>query len=188
MTLVASPGHLGGLVVEETGTESTGNRVLETEPLKGVRFLTLTSELLGSPFGLQVVHGVVPGLARVCIDIPAVLGLVLSPIWDTETLEDSSWATIERNISDTLKKSVWVEVLSVHVMHHIRFFVELVAIDVLDTKSYIIIKIKISTRTRKKHDRKRTLGCYCLDRFYLMVLVGLGRIVSIFDEDQTFRA
>jgi hypothetical protein len=97
------------------------------------------------------VHCVVPGLARVSIDIPAVLVLILSPVRNSETLEDSTRASVEGDISDTLEKSLGVEVLSVHVMHDVRFFVELVAIDVLHTKAYIIIKIKISTRY-EKHD------------------------------------
>jgi len=46
-----------------------------------------------------------------------------------------------------------VEVLGVHVMHHIRLLVELVTIHILDTESYIIIKIKISTLL-EKHDLK----------------------------------
>lgn len=46
-----------------------------------------------------------------------------------------------------------MEVLGVHVMHHIRLLVELVTIHILDTESYIIIKIKISTLL-EKHDLK----------------------------------
>ena len=46
-----------------------------------------------------------------------------------------------------------MEVLGVHVMHDIWLLVELVAIHILDAKSYIIIKIKIST-IGEKHDGK----------------------------------
>ena len=144
VTSVASPAHLGHLVVEEAILEAT-LPVLETEPLEGVGLIALTTELLGCPLGLEVVHGVLPGLARIGIDIPTVLVLVLGPIGDLETLEDGPGASVEGDVTDALKKSVWVEVLGVHVMHHVRLLVELVAIHILDANSYIIIKIKIST-------------------------------------------
>jgi len=94
VTLVASPAHLGHFVVEETGTEST-LEVLKSEPLKRVGLLALTRELLGSPLSLEIVHGVLPGLAGVSIDIPTVLVLVLGPIGDLESLEDSPGASVE---------------------------------------------------------------------------------------------
>ena len=144
VTLVSLPRHLGHFVVEETGTVSS-EPVLESEPLEGVRLLTLTMELLGGPFGFKIVHGVLPRLSGVGINVPTVLVLVLSPIGDFETLEDGSGTTVEGNVTDALKKSVWVEVLSVDVMHHIRLLVELVTVYILDTETYIIIKIKIST-------------------------------------------
>ena len=103
-------------------------------------------ELLGGPLSLKIVHGVVPGGSGVGINIPAVLVLVLSPIGDFETLEDGSGATVEGDVTDALKKSLRMEILSVDVMHHIRLLVELIAVNILDTESYIIIKIKISTR------------------------------------------
>jgi len=134
VTSLSLPLELRGLVIEKTGAHTT-IEVLEAQPLERVRLLTLTSELLRSPLGLEVSHSVVPGLTRVSIDIPAVLVLVLSPVGNFETLEDSPGATVERYISNTLKKSVGVEVLSVDMMHNIRLLVELIAIDVLDAKS-----------------------------------------------------
>jgi len=94
VTLVASPAHLGHFVVEETGTEST-LEVLKSEPLKRVGLLALTRELLGGPLSLEIVHGVLPSLAGVSIDIPTVLVLVLGPIGDLESLEDSPGASVE---------------------------------------------------------------------------------------------
>ena len=38
-----------------------------------------------------------------------------------------------------------MEILSINVMHDIGLLVELVAVNILDTQAYIIIKIKIST-------------------------------------------
>ena len=150
VTSLAPPAHLGHFVVEETSTEST-SPVLEAEPLEWVRLLALSSELLGGPLGLQVEHGVVPSLAGVGINVPAVLVLVLSPVGNAESLEDGSGASVEADVSDTLEEGVWVEILGVHVMHHVRLLVELVAIHILNAKSYIIIKIKIST-IGEKHD------------------------------------
>jgi len=134
MALVALPVHLGHFVVEHAGTIAS-EPVLSSEPLKRVGLLTFTVERYRGPFSLKIVHGVVPGLTRVSIDIPAVLVLVLSPVGNFETLEDSPGATVERYISNTLKKSFGVEVLSVDMMHNIRLLVELIAIDVLDAKS-----------------------------------------------------
>lgn len=144
MTLLTSPAHLGHLVVEETILEAT-SPILKAQPLKRVGLLTLTGELFGGPFGLNVMHGVVPGLARVGINVPAVLVLVLGPVGHAEALEDSPGASVERDVSDALEQSIRVEVLRVNVMHDIGLLVELVAVYIFDTKSYIIIKIKIST-------------------------------------------
>ena len=150
---LAPPAHLRNLIVEETILEAA-SPVLEAEPLERVWLLTLTSELFGSPFGLKIKHGVVPGLAGVCIDVPAVFVLILSPVRYAETLEDGPGTSVEGHVTDALKQSVWMEVLGVNVMHNVRLLVELVAVYILDTKSYIIIKIKISTIGHKKHDDK----------------------------------
>jgi len=134
VTLVDLPGHHGGLVVEEAGTEAA-HEVLEAEPLERVRILTLTTELLGGPLSLNIVHGVHPGLTRVSIHIPAVLVLVLSPVGDAETLEDGTGTAVEADVTDALKEGLGMEILSVDVMHDIRLLVELVAVHILDAKA-----------------------------------------------------
>ena len=154
VALLPSPAHLGHLVVEKSILQAT-SPVLEAEPLEGVGLLALATELLGCPLGLEVVHGVIPSLARVGIDVPAVHVLVLGPVRCAPALEDSPGASVEGNVTDALQKGIWVEVLGVQVVHHIRLLVELVAIHIFDTESYIIIKIKISTlaKTRRKEQR-----------------------------------
>lgn len=132
VALLAFPGKLGDFVEEEAGAVAT-EPVLEAEPLEGVGFLTFSGERLRGPLGLEVVHGVVPGLTRVGIDVPAVLLLVLSPVGNSETLEDGTGASVEGDVSDTLEKGLGVEVLSVNMVHDVRLLVELVAIDVLHT-------------------------------------------------------
>ena len=161
MAFLTSPAHLGHLVVEETILEAT-SPVLHAEPLKRVRLLTLSSKLLGSPLGLKIKHGVIPGLSRVGINVPAVLVLVLGPVGHAETLEDGSGASVEGDVSHTLKKGVWVEVLGVHVMHDIWLLVELVAVYILDTKSYIIIKNKNKHHWLQKHDDNKAAGLAAL--------------------------
>ena len=42
-----------------------------------------------------------------------------------------------------------MEVLGINVMHNVGLLVELVAIDILDTQSYIIIKIKLARLEKK---------------------------------------
>jgi hypothetical protein len=133
------PSRLGLLVVEKSGRESL-SELLVSEPLKGVRLLTrLTLELHGGPFGMEVVHGVVPGGSGVSIILPAVVLLSGSPVGDSETLEDSTGLSVESDITDTLEHGVGVEVLSVQVMHDIRFLVEFVAVYVLNAEAYIIL-------------------------------------------------
>lgn len=158
---LAPPAHLGDLIVEETILEST-SPVFHAEPLKWVRLLTFTSKLLGSPFGLKIKHGVIPGLARVGINIPAVLVLVLGPVGHAEALEDSPGASVEGDVPDAFKKGVWVEVLGVHVMHDIGLLVELVAVYILDAKSYIIIKNKNKHHWLQKHDDNKAAGLVAL--------------------------
>ena len=151
VTLLFLPGQLGDLVVEETVAVATPE-VLETQELERVGLLAVTSELDGSPLGLNVMESVLPGLARVGIDIPAVHLLALGPVGNAETLEDGTGLSVERHVSHTLEEGLGMEVLSVDVVKDVRLLVELVAIDVLDAQTYIIIKIKISTRLSRKHD------------------------------------
>ena len=148
MALVALPVHLGDFVVEHAGTIAS-EPVLSSEPLKRIGLLTFTVERYRGPFSLKIVHGVVPGLTRVGIDVPTVHVLVLSPVGDAETLEDGPRSTIEGDITDALKQGLWMEVLSIDVMHNVGLLVELVAIDILDTQSYIIIKIKLARLEKK---------------------------------------
>ena len=148
MALVALPVHLGHFVVEHAGTVAS-EPVLSSEPLKRVWLLTFTVERYRGPFSLKIVHGVVPGLTRVGIDVPTVHVLVLSPVGDAETLEDGPGSAIEGDITDTLKQGLGVEVLGIDVMHNVGLLVELVAIDILDAQSYIIIKIKLAQLEKK---------------------------------------
>ena len=152
VTLVASPVHLGDFVVEKTSAISTPD-VLNTEPGERVWLDTLTSKGLRSPLSLKIMQSILPSLTRVHIDIPAVHVLVLGPIWNSESLEDGTGTSVERHISDALKKGVWMEVLSVDVVHDIRFLVELVEVDVLNAQTYIIIKQIKYWRTRHKRQR-----------------------------------
>lgn len=149
VALLLLPGELGNFVVEET-VAIAAPEVLEADELEEVRLLTLTSELLGSPLSLEVVESVLPGLARVGIDIPSVHLLALGPVGDAEALEDSTGLSVHGDVSHTLEDGLRMEVLSVDVVHDVRLLVELVAIDILNAKAYIIIKIKISTRIQRK--------------------------------------
>lgn len=126
------PGGLGLFVVEKTGSETLAPLLL-TEMLEEIRFLAFSSELSRSPFGMEIVHGVVPSLARVSIEVPAVLLFSGSPVRDSESLEQGTGLTVESNITDTLEESGGMEVLSIKMMHNIWFLVELLVVDVLHT-------------------------------------------------------
>jgi len=132
---VSPPGaegiKLGHFVVEETGAETLSEMVL-SEPLEGVRLLTLTGVLNGSPLRLHVCHGVVPGVAGVGIDFPAVLFLGGCPVGYLEALEHGTGLSVETDVTDTLEEGLGMEVLSVDVMHDVGLLVEFIAINVLN--------------------------------------------------------
>ena len=126
---------MGDFVVEETLSETLSDMVL-SEPLEGIRFLTLTRELNGGPLRLHVLHGVVPGVAGVGIDFPSVLLLGGGPVGDLEALEDGTWLSVETDITNALEEGFGMEVLSVDVVHNVGFLVEFIAIDILNANTY----------------------------------------------------
>jgi len=136
VTAVAPPGRGGNFVVEETGGHALAP-LLKTEPLQNVRLLTLTSELHGGALGVHVVHGVLPSLTRVVVELPAVLFLGGGPVGDTETLEHGTGLTVETDITHALKQSGRVEILSINVHHDVRLLVELVVVDILNANANI---------------------------------------------------
>ena len=68
--------------------------------------------------------------------------LSCGPIWHFETLKESSRSSVESYISHSFKQGVGMEELSVDVRLDVWLFVELIAIEVLNSNSYII-NIKI---------------------------------------------
>ena len=87
---------------------------------------------------MQVVKGVFPSISGVSVELPAVSLLGSCPVWHSEALEDGTGSAIEGYISNSFKNSVWMEVLSVDVVLNVRLLVELIAIEVLNSYSYII--------------------------------------------------
>ena len=138
VTTVSEPVGLGDLVVEEAGGGSL-TPLLKSEPVEDVRLESLTGELHGGPLTVQIVHGVVPSLARVGIKLPTVSLLGGGPVWYLESLEHGSWSSVEGNFSNSLKKRVWVEILSEDVMLDVWLLVEFVTIEILDSNTYIIL-------------------------------------------------
>lgn len=61
------------------------------------------------------------------------------PVRDSEALEYGSGSTVEVNLTDTLEKGVRVEVLSEDVVLNVGLLVEFIAIEVLNTNTYIIL-------------------------------------------------
>lgn len=80
-------------------------------------------------------EGVIPGLARVGVRIPLFVVLSLGPVWNSESLEDSSGSSVEGHVTYTLIQGVWVEVLSIQMVHDEWLLVELILIGVLDSKA-----------------------------------------------------
>lgn len=139
VTAMSPPGFdsvkLGNFVIEETGAEAF-TVLLKTEPLEHVGLLTLTNEGGWGPLRLHVLHGVLPGLSRVGIKLPAVSLGGGSPVRNLEALEDSTGLSVETHVTNTLKEGVGVEVLSVKMVHDVRLLVEFVAIEILNTHAY----------------------------------------------------
>lgn len=142
MAVVSQPVWLSDLIVEKSGG-STFTPLLKSEPLDDVWLLSFTPELLWSPLRVEISHGVIPSLSGISIDLPTISLFRGSPVWYSETLEESSWSSVEGDISDSFEKGLWVEVLGINVMHDIWFLMELVHIEVLDSNSYIIINLKL---------------------------------------------
>ena len=72
------------------------------------------------------------------------------PIWNLKTLEESSWSSVEVNISNSFEEGIWVEILSINMELNVWLFVELIAIEVFNSNTYIIIKLKINWRLKGK--------------------------------------
>ncbi len=84
-------------------------------------------------------HGVLPSLTRVGVELPAVSLLGGGPVGDLETLEEGSGLSVEGHIADTLEEGLGVEVLSVDVVLDVGLLVEFIAIEVLNSNTYIIL-------------------------------------------------
>jgi hypothetical protein len=57
------------------------------------------------------------------------------PVWNSETLEESSWSSVELNISDSFQQGVWMEILSINMVVNVRLFMELLEIEVFNSYS-----------------------------------------------------
>lgn len=134
ITSLLSPRKLWDLIVEHASS-MTSNNGFESEPLERVSFITTLLVSHWSHLSLQVVKGVIPGLARVSVSVPLFVVLSLGPVWDSESLEDGSGSSVEGDVTHTLIKGVWVEVLSIEMVHDEWLLVELILIGVLDSKA-----------------------------------------------------
>jgi hypothetical protein len=138
MTAVSEPGWLGDLVVEEARAVTLAP-LLKSEPVEDDGLQSLTGELHGSPLRVHVVHGVLPSLSRVGIELPTVLLLGRGPVGYLEALEEGAGSSVEVDVTYTLEEGLRVEVLSVDVVLDVGLLVEFIAIEVLNSNTYIIL-------------------------------------------------
>lgn len=61
------------------------------------------------------------------------------PVGYLEALEESTGLSVETDVTDSLKEGVRVEVLSINVMLNVGLLVEFIAIEVLNSNTYIIL-------------------------------------------------
>ena len=138
MASVSDPSGLGHFIVEESRGE-TFTPLLKSEPLEEVRFQSLSCELHRGPLWSHVIHGFVPGISWVDIQVPSLVFLSCGPVRYFESFEESSWSSVEIDVSDSLQEGVWVEVLGVDVELDVGFFMEFIMIEVLNSNAYIIL-------------------------------------------------
>ena len=62
-----------------------------------------------------------------------------SPVGNLETLEESSGSSVELNLSNSFEEGLRVEVLSINMMLNVRLLVEFIAIEILNSNTYIIL-------------------------------------------------
>ncbi len=84
-------------------------------------------------------ESIFPRLSGISIEFPTVSFLGGGPIWYSETLEESSWSSVEVYISNTLQESVGMEVLTIDVIVNHWLLVEFVCIEVFNSNTYIIL-------------------------------------------------
>jgi hypothetical protein len=138
VALESVPPWLWDLIEEKSGRVAL-SVLLKSEPLEWVWLVSLTEEWSWGGLGVELVHGLIPSLSGVVIDLPSIHLLGGGPVWNFESLEDSSWSSVEGDVSYSLEEGGWVEVLTVDVVHVVRLLVELLHVEVLDPNSYIII-------------------------------------------------
>lgn len=97
---------------------------------------------MGCPFRSHVIESIFPCLSGVVVNFPTMSLLGGCPIWNFETLKESSWSTIKGNVTDSFKECIRMEVLSIYVMINVWLFVEFIVIEVFNSYSYIILKLK----------------------------------------------
>ena len=61
------------------------------------------------------------------------------PVGDLEALEEGPWASVEVDFTDALEEGLRVEILGVDVVLDVGLLVEFIAIEVLNSNTYIIL-------------------------------------------------
>ncbi len=61
------------------------------------------------------------------------------PVGYSESLEEGAWLSVEADVTDTLEEGLGVEVLSEDVVLDVGLLVEFIAIEVLNSNTYIIL-------------------------------------------------
>ena len=61
------------------------------------------------------------------------------PVGNLEALEEGTGVSVEADVTDALKEGVGVEILSEDVVLNVRLLVEFIAIEILNSNTYIIL-------------------------------------------------
>lgn len=138
MTSMSYPSWMRDFVIEESWWSSF-SPLFKSEPFNWIGFHSFSIELHWSALWIKICHSVIPSLSGISIKFPTVSLISSCPIWHFESFEESSWSSIESNISNSFKKCFRMEVLSIDMELNVWFFMELLEIEVFNSNTYIIL-------------------------------------------------
>ena len=137
MTIVSMPLNIWNFIIEKSWWQSF-SKLFKSEPLDNVWLLSLSEEWHWSTFIIEISHSIIPSLSWVSIYLPSMSFFSGCPVWNSESLENSSWSSVEWCISNSFQKSFWMEILCIDVEHEVWFFMEFLNIKVFDSNTFII--------------------------------------------------
>ena len=134
MALVSPPHRFRLFVVKKSGRHSLSD-LFTSEPFNGAWLNSFTEELHRGRLSQKVLVSIVPSFSGSVVNLIESHLLSSSPVGHFETLEKGPWSSVEGDIFDSVSQSRGVEVLSVNVVHVVRFLMELLVIESVNSNT-----------------------------------------------------